>query len=88
MDDKLEALFDKIVTEYTKDEWLEIINRIEKYIKFCEKDMKKFKKSLSQRGVSETFIQRECIWRSALNGFITEDDARKQMSECYNSFRK
>lgn len=83
MDDKLEVLFDKIVTEYTKDEWVEIVNRVEKYIKFCEKDMKKFKKTLSQQGVPEVFIQRECIWRSALNGFITREEAKEQMRLAY-----
>lgn len=79
MEDKLEPLFDKIVTEYTKDEWVELIKRIENYVQFCEKDMKKFKKTLSQQGVPETFIQRECIWRSALNGFITIEDAKERM---------
>lgn len=83
MDDKLEPLFDKIVTEYTKDEWVELIKRIENYIHFCEKDMKRFKKTLRQQGASEISIERECIWRSALNGFITREDAKQRMKTAY-----
>ena len=85
MEDKLEPLFDTIVTQYTKCEWLELIKRIEKYIQFCERDTKRFRKNMIQRGVPLHFIERECIWRSALNGFITTEEARERMKSTYNT---
>jgi hypothetical protein len=80
MGDKVSELANEILMEYTKDDWVKIIDCINNYIRDSERDVKRFKRRLKQQGASEYMAERECIWRSALLGLITREEAKRRMS--------
>lgn len=50
--------------------------------KLLESNLKDFEKSLQQQNIPKKCIQRECAWRMAMLGLITEEEARKRMDNC------
>jgi hypothetical protein len=74
--EKLNARLD-CVDEDGKEQ---IIKYLDKCItKFFQSKVKEFKASLRQQGIPDECVERESIWRMAILGLITEEQARRYM---------